>query len=409
MRTAFQIFTLILLMTFNAVSQPGWFQVRSEGDPLLFSIDLFDADHITAVGSNGLILQSDNGGASWRTVSSAASENLRRVRWFSPSLGILLGNGGMALKSTDGGATWQQLTTGTSVVLFDVHFFDENNWLVIGQAAFEMTTTDGGATWDYQGSGTNNFNEIAFKGDLGIIVGNKGTIRTTEDGGSHWRDRSGATDFELTSISIGDDSTAIAVGANGTILRTEDKGRKWTVVFASIPLSTFRLSGVRHLTRERVVLAGYGGLLLWSTDAGLSWYPQESNTQKNLEALSFIDSKNGVAAGWDGTIMRTTTGGTLAVTRLAGSLPASVRVQESWPNPIAHNGLAHVRIELPHSGTARLRVYDLLGRERKTILSDAMDAGSYTVSWDASLPKGVYLYRLEQNGLSQVRKFTVVD
>ncbi len=410
MRTFVLIIASLLLATSFASAQLGWFKQRQEGDATIYSIDMYDSDHITAVGTDGLLLQSNDAGATWQSKTSGASDNLRRVRWNDPTLGVILGNDGVALKSTDGGASWKPMTSGTADALFDIHFFDADNWMIIGKAARILTTTDAGATWEDEGSGTNNYNEIAFKGDLGIIVGNKGTIRVTEDGGARWRDRGGITNLELTSVSIGDDSTAIAVGVNGTIIRTEDKGRHWTEVYTSVPINSFRLSGVRHLTRERIVFCGYGGLIFYSTDTGLSWTPQESNVQMSLEGMAFIDDKVGVAAGWNGTIIRTNNGGLLSVKRLAGPAPTSVRISEIWPNPISRNAQGHVNIEIPRGGDVRLRVYDLLGREQRSLHSGYMDAGSYTINWQShALPKGVYLYRLEQHGRAQVRKFTILD
>lgn len=410
MRTGFLFLTAFLLSVSTAFAQLGWYQLRQEGFDILYSIDMFDAENITAVGSDGLILRSTDGGASWTRPTSGATDNIRRIRWFSPSLGVILGNGGFAAKSVDGGATWQAIFTGVSDALLDIHFFDENVWMVIGRAELVLTTTDAGGSWTTMSTGTDNLNEIEVKGDFGVIVGNKGLLRVTSDGGKSWRERDSKTNLELTSVSIGDDSTAVAVGANGTIIRTQNGGRTWTAISASVPISSYRLSRVRHLTRERVVLSGYTGLVLWSTDSGLTWLGQESNTPANLESMAFIDSKIGVAAGWDGTIIRTNTGGTLDVRRVSAAQASALGIGEVWPNPLHRAAQAHVTMQLPSTGTATLRVYDMLGRERLRLFSDHADAGSYTVSWDAaSLPKGVYLYRLEQNGSSQVRKFTLMD
>ena len=101
--------------------------------------------------------------------------------------------------------------------------------------------------------------------------------------------------------------------------------------------------------------------------------------------------------------------GSLGVTKLGAERPSGIRVQDAWPNPVRRGGNAKVRIEIPGNGTVNLRVYDLLGRECRGILNEPLEAGSYSITWDATLPKGVYLYRLEQNGSSQVRKFTILD
>ncbi|MBR9974942.1 MAG: T9SS type A sorting domain-containing protein [Bacteroidetes bacterium] len=410
MRLRFLLLLSIILSTVTAQAQVGWYQLRQTGEDFLFSVDMLDANTITAVGSDGLILHSTDGGSNWTTPVSGASDNLRRVRWHSPSLGVILGNGGVALKSIDGGASWQSMGTGTTKALFDVHFFDADNWLVIGQAALRIATSDGGQSWEQLGSGSDNFNEIDISGDFGAIVGNKGLIRYSRDGGKSWRDGKASTNLELTGVSIGDDSTAVAVGANGTILRTQDGGRNWSEILASIPISSYRLSGVRHLTREHIVISGYFGIVLWSTDTGLTWNAQESNTQVNLEGVAFATDKIGVTVGWDGTIMRTNTAGTLDIREVPAPRPTALALGNVWPQPLRTGSPAQVDIQLPAAGHVSLRVYDLLGRQRLIVHDAWTEAGTYTLRWNATtLPKGVYLYRLEQGGQAQVRKFTRVD
>ena len=402
----------VIFLSSVSSAQIGWFEQHRDGEEILFSIDLLDASTVTAVGENGLILHSTDGGGTWKETSSGTTQVLRRVRWHSPSLGVILGNGGTALKSTDAGQSWTALNTGVTKALFDVHFFDADTWLLVGQGAQVLTTDDGGSSFSNEGSGLNNYNEIAFKGDFGIIVGNKGTARRTHDGGEKWRSSSTGTSLELASVSILNDSTAVAVGTNGLIIRTSDGGAQWEQVYTSIPISQYRLRAVRFLTDGHAVLAGYGGLIFESFDGGITWTPQESNTQVNIEALAFIDSKTGNTAGWNRTIMRTHTGGSLPVTMRPDPLPMQIGLSAAWPNPVSRSAHAagRVRLELPSSGPVTLTVYDLLGRERSSLLSRTLQAGTYTVDWNPSiLENGVYLIRLTSRGSTRVRKFTVID
>ena len=402
----------LMFLTSMSSAQIGWFEQHTDGEDILFSVDLLDASTVTAVGENGLILHSTDAGDSWTEISSGTTQVLRRVRWYSPSLGIILGNGGTALKSTDAGQSWTTLNTGVTKALFDVHFFDADNWLLVGQGAQVLTTDDGGSSFSDEGSGLNNYNEIAIRGDFGIIVGNKGTARRTRNGGEDWGKSTTGVSMELTSVSIGNDSTAVAVGANGTIIRTTDEGKSWDEIYASVPISQYRLSAVRFLTENHVVFAGYGGLIFESFDGGITWTPQESNTQVNIEGLSFIDSKTGNTAGWQRNIMRTQTGGSLPVTMRPDPLPAQIGLSAAWPNPVSRSAHAagRVSLELPSAGPVTLAVYDLLGRERSSLLSRTLQAGSYTVDWNpGTLENGVYLIRLAAQGSTRVRKFTVID
>jgi hypothetical protein len=49
-----------------------------------------------------------------------------------------------------------------------------------------------------------------------------------------------------------------------------------------------------------------------------------------------------------------------------------------------------------------LKVFNILGEEVATLVSDRLSAGSYSYEWDASnLASGVYLYRLQAGDASQ--------
>jgi hypothetical protein len=57
----------------------------------------------------------------------------------------------------------------------------------------------------------------------------------------------------------------------------------------------------------------------------------------------------------------------------------------------------------------KLTVYNPMGQQVAAVVSGEMPAGSHTVTFDAAnLPSGMYLYRLEVNGFSAVRKMLLM-
>jgi photosystem II stability/assembly factor-like uncharacterized protein len=54
---------------------------------------------------------------------------------------------------------------------------------------------------------------------------------------------------------------------------------------------------------------GADGTILRTTDGGSTWITQTSGTTNYLIGVSFTDAMTGTAVGADGTILRTTTGG----------------------------------------------------------------------------------------------------
>lgn len=76
-------------------------------------------------------------------------------------------------------------------------------------------------------------------------------------------------------------------------------------------------------------------------------------------------------------------------------LPASVTLAQNYPNPF--NPATSIQFTLPEAQRVTLRVFDMLGRQVASLLSDkSLGAGTHTVRFSAEgLASGVYLYRLE--------------
>jgi hypothetical protein len=76
------------------------------------------------------------------------------------------------------------------------------------------------------------------------------------------------------------------------------------------------------------------------------------------------------------------------------SLPKESYLSQNFPNPF--NPSTEIRFSIGTYGHARLRVFDLLGREMATLVNEKKSAGTYTVTWNAGakIPSGVYFYRL---------------
>ncbi|MDX1546411.1 MAG: T9SS type A sorting domain-containing protein [Rhodothermales bacterium] len=92
---------------------------------------------------------------------------------------------------------------------------------------------------------------------------------------------------------------------------------------------------------------------------------------------------------------------------LAAEVPEEVTLYANYPNPF-HTATT-IAFGLPRTADVTLRVYDLLGREVTTLLAETMAAGRHTVQWQArDLPSGVYLCRMEADGVVTTRTLTLV-
>jgi uncharacterized delta-60 repeat protein len=86
------------------------------------------------------------------------------------------------------------------------------------------------------------------------------------------------------------------------------------------------------------------------------------------------------------------------------AVPTIFGLEQNYPNPF--NPSTDIAVRVPVRSTLTLRVYDLLGREVRTLLSEVVDAGVRTVVWDARdgngmpVAGGVYFCRLEATDIS---------
>jgi hypothetical protein len=93
-------------------------------------------------------------------------------------------------------------------------------------------------------------------------------------------------------------------------------------------------------------------------------------------------------------------------------VPTAYELSQNYPNPF--NPATLIRYGLPEAGVVELKIYDLLGREVKTLLSGQETAGYHTAIWDGttnagtSAGSGVYFARFSAGKFSDMRKMTLL-
>lgn len=82
-------------------------------------------------------------------------------------------------------------------------------------------------------------------------------------------------------------------------------------------------------------------------------------------------------------------------------------IEQNYPNPF--NPSTTMRFSIPRPAYARLKVFDVNGREVASVIAQHMQAGSYEKKWEArDLPSGIYFYRLHVGEFVAVRKLVLV-
>ena len=88
-------------------------------------------------------------------------------------------------------------------------------------------------------------------------------------------------------------------------------------------------------------------------------------------------------------------------------IPNYYSLSQNYPNPF--NPSTSIKFTMPQGDNVKLVIFDILGREVKTLVNEFRNSGTYEVNFDASLlASGVYFYRLEAGEFTDTKRMLLV-
>jgi|GEM_PF-931745 len=323
-----------------------WSQVPSGTGEHLYAVHFAGGvDTVTIAGAAGTIRKSYTGGG-WSGMDSPA---LRGVHFHSATVGYAAGDSGLILNTRDGGATWRPRAAGTTARLNAVSGFSTTRLLAVGDGGVVVRSANPTsspptiAPVTQSATSENLHAVVVLSTNIAIAVGDDGTIIKCNISTNDVWDLKGVglTTDDLVAIHFADANTGFATGRNGTVLKTTDAGENWSVLDAGTMAD---LEAVRALSTSIVIAAGAGGTVVKTTaggfiadtttvrgldaadavtawlvgdaglvaktvNAGAAWILQDGGTDANLHGVGFIDATTGWFVGDSGTIHRTEDGG----------------------------------------------------------------------------------------------------
>ncbi len=106
-------------------------------------------------------------------------------------------------------------------------------------------------------------------------------------------------------------------------------------------------------------------------------------------------------------LLKITADGLLAVGTNNDILPTESALRQNYPNPFNPN--TQIEYSLAHAAFVTLKIYNLLGQEVATLVSEELHPGTYSALWDASgFASGVYYYRLQARSLVETKKLILL-
>ncbi|MCI0449263.1 MAG: YCF48-related protein [Chlorobi bacterium] len=421
------------------------------------------------VGQNGAIIKTINSGVNWNSQTSGTGNALNSVYFINPSTGWSVGNAGTVLTTTNGGTNWMPQPSGTSG--FNEVFFLNSSWgWMVGNSGLIRVTTNGGLNWTIQVSGTNStLNSVHFSdAATGWAVGNEGIILKTTTGGYSlpnapsnltasaisgsqinlsWNDNSiDEFGFKIErSLNIINWSVIDSVAANTTAFqninltsstqyyyRTNAFNPAGNSSYSNIAVAvTFPGAPVLIAPPNNSIGISLTPLLLWNNIIGAVNYRLQLSIDSNFSTTIINDStlvnpyyqiqgtlQNNskyfwrvsvrISSGWSpySEVWNFTTA-VVGVKQSSTEIPKDHKMYNNHPNPF--NPVTKIKFDIPRQSFTTLTVYDIEGKEVKTLVNENLSAGKYEIDFDASsFASGVYYYRIISGSYLATKKMVLI-
>lgn len=244
--------------TWNAVEVPG-------NEFTMHAITFSDSQHGWAVGGNGLIIRTSNGGKSWELMKPPTGAELHAVHFANSSVGYVAGREGLLngkteevkgsveiLCTRDGGETWRKCyQENLPLSVFQITTVSQSGaFAVLGSHV--IRTDNQGDTWQRVSTSAKYISSIVFAPDgSGWLVGSHGVFQHSTDGGKTWQQPASLTqDFlnrDWWEVAFSSDGIGLAVGENSTLALATDNGKTWELQTSikSDHLRAIRMQGSR--------------------------------------------------------------------------------------------------------------------------------------------------------------------
>jgi photosystem II stability/assembly factor-like uncharacterized protein len=253
----------------------------------LFGLCL-EGDYGISVGANGLVLESRDGGNSWRELAPFTQSALLDVSC-DTSPRLMVGQQGMVFREQDG--AFQAVDSGTDARLLSVDSNADGLAMAVGGFGTVLRSSDGGRSWetlpfDWEAI-LNDFLEphlydvdVAEDGVI-TIVGEFELVLRSEDGGDTW-ETTHKGEASLFALDLQPNGRGYAVGQDGRIVATTDGGVSWSSLDSpagEILLDVWSDAGGKvYISGIRTMLRSDDGGGNWTSvqggDLSTGWYQQ---------------------------------------------------------------------------------------------------------------------------------------
>ncbi len=387
---------IVLILFCNSSNFAQWEKVHGTNVNNTIVYQIVKHNGSLFASTNGSLLKSTDQGATWNSVNvggigvvSVASDGSRLFAGL-----VLSMSGSTLLYSNDDGQTWINTNITQSQIS---NFGIVNHNLMFAYTNFQKTykSTDRGESWT-------EMTGLPFTVAKPIFVSSSGRIFMN----NHYSDDNGESWTQMTlgaSNNFSESGSSLWVARSGLYV-SNDNGINWQ--------KKSNLYSYSVLVQGNFILKGTYGFS-YSTDNGENFTEYNAGINNVDNVLSMVIDGEYIIIGLDGPgIFRIKASDLGIATSVEEPVmtAADFQLHQNYPNPF--NPSTVISYQLPESGLVSLKIYDVIGNEVADLINNELrDAGTHSHSFSSanySFPSGVYFYRLQVNGVSQVRKMTLL-
>jgi len=359
MKSILFLLTLTLILSNTAFPQSQWYWLQPlPTGATLNSVDFIDRNTGYTCGKAGTITKTTNGGLNWVLLGQITTADLNDIECIDINTCITVGNSGVIFKTTNGGLNWTNIPSGTTGFLQDLDFANNMTGYATGVNGLLLKTTNSGNNWTIIPFGVSStLHSVSFiSGNKGAI-GGLNNIYTTTNAGLNWISFQGGTFFdyfetveyvndstvygllipadkvfkstnsglswnsfeieflEPTSeiprwVSFKNENTGYMVTNHGSIGMTTNGGVNWTSDTSFMPPYPYA-DVFFHVDADDIGnanVSGTGGLVIRTSNSGLSWEKQAGAVQ-DYSDIFFSNENTGYVSGRYGMLIKTTDAG----------------------------------------------------------------------------------------------------
>jgi len=424
------VLILVLICIAQSVSGQIYWQKPAGFAPLmdLNRIAVADSSKFYIAADSGKIFFSSNGGTNWITQNSGILNNIVDINFPNVNTGFAIAweigtvnpnyYGSLLLKTTNAGTNWNVIKIDTNNFNTTVRFMSPMNGYLLGHPSGIMQTTDGGLNWKRDSIEAGDFSTypvrtiLSMNSQFSIACGGwndiQGVVWRTANSGVTWSSQ-GISPEPFYGIHAYNNNHIIVVGGDyeygASMGTTTNGGLNWSyLTFEEFGIA----SGISFRTQsEGWIALNLGEKFLFTINEGDLWRTWETPNNETINDVKFANKRNGIAVGLRGAILKYNMD-LVNISNPSSNLPDKIQLKQNYPNPF--NPETIISFSLEKTNYVSLKIYDMLGKEIKTLIDEVKKPGEYNIKFFGdNIPAGVYYYTLKSgNDFKETKKMILV-